>query len=102
MFDYQTFCKRLDSMHILVDDFYTVWQQWYQSNQVYIAPVTQAKSVIQSLKQKQSRSLDEFNTLWSQAVLYYFLFVEFGHEVPHNDYAEFFSGTDQINEWLDL
>lgn len=102
LFDYQTFCKKLNSMNILVNDFYTVWQQWYQLNQVYIAPVTQAKNLIQSLKQKQSRALDEFDTLWSQAVLYYFLFLEFGNEVPHNDYARFFSGSDQISEWLDL
>jgi hypothetical protein len=102
LFNYYTFCQQLNSMGIEVENFYNVWQQWYRVNQIYIAPVIQAKSVIQDLKQNQLRTLDDFDTLWSQAVLYYFLFLEFGVEVPHNDYADFFDNTGQIKEWLTL
>lgn len=102
LFDYWTLCKKFSSINIQVKDFYTVWKQWYQCNQVYIAPVIQAKNVLQSIGQRQSRTLNDFDTLWAQAVLYYFLWLEFDREVPHNDYADFFSETDQIIEWLDL
>lgn len=100
LFDYQTFRQQLQSIGIPVEDFYDTWQQWYLANRTYIEPVIQAQNVIKSLKHSQSIKLDYFDNTWAQAVLYYFLFLEFNREVPHNDYEDFFANTDQIKEWL--
>jgi hypothetical protein len=100
LLDYQTLKQQLTDMGVELEDFRELWQQWWQANQVYIDPVTASAQVIKCLKHNQSRLLDDFDSVWAQAVLYYFIFLEFGREVPHNDYADFFSSTDHIQEWL--
>lgn len=102
LLDYVLLREKLQAIGIESEDFYELWQTWQQSNRAYFEPVTASTQVIACLKQRQFRSLDDFDSHWSQAVLYYFIFLEFGQEVPHNDYANFFSSTDHIQEWLRL
>ena len=73
---------------------------FYPINQKYIEPVTQSLLTIQHIKNNVNTSLDHISDLWSQSVLYYFIWKEFNKEVPHNDYADFFSDTYSIKRWL--
>jgi hypothetical protein len=43
-----------------------------------------------------SSDLTHITDIWTQAVVYYYIWLEFGIEVPHNDFANFFTNTDQI------
>lgn len=102
MLNYFLFRHDLTSAGIKLDDFFNTWQQWRQANRAYIDPVENAQSIVIQVKQGKHIDLSYMNDLWSQAVLYYFLWLEFEQEVPHNDYADFFSNTSQISEWLKL
>ena len=102
MLDYQQFRSALTSTGIEVDDFKETWTAWRHINKIYIDPVVQAQEIINHIKDNKNTTLDHVQDLWSQAVLYYFIWINFEQEVPHNDYADFFTCTDQIREWLKL
>jgi hypothetical protein len=101
MLHYQTLAGQLRCAGLELKNFFDIWQQWYQANQIYLEPVLASKDVIDCLITGKNRPLTEFNTHWAQAVLYYFIFLEFGKEVPHNDHADFFINTNEIQQWLD-
>lgn len=100
MLDYQTLFDKLTSAGIVLADFRSIWEQWRFHNDIYITPVETAQAIIQDVKNNVDRNLNDVTDLWTQAVTYYFIWVEFGKEVPHNDYANFFSSTAEIKQWL--
>jgi hypothetical protein len=102
LFDYPTLIKQLNNLSIKFSDFRSLWDQWYVLNKKYFDPVINAQSVIQAVKNNNNIELDQLNSIWEQSVLYYLLWVEFGQEVPHNDYADFFKNTNQIKQWLKI
>lgn len=102
MFDPDCLTAVLEQAGIELDNFQPLWNQWREVNDRYIAPVVDSQQIIHNVKNSVEQNLDHITDLWNQAVLYYFLWLEFGQEVPHNDYVDFFSTTTQIREWLKL
>lgn len=92
--------EKLTSFGIKLDDFDHLWQEWRDVNRIYIDPVLVAQGIVNDIKNNKNTTLDHVTDLWTQAVVYYFLWIEFGKEVPHNDFADFFSNTDQIRQWV--
>ena len=45
---------------------------------------------------KQSDDLTHITDIWSQAVIYYYIWLKYNVEVPHNDYANWFTNTKEI------
>lgn len=99
---YQNMRKSLQNMGIQLDDFQSDWHKWWGANRVYFAPVIKARSVIAAVKNRTSLDLSDITDLWTQAVIFYFIWLHFDKEVPHNDFADFFIDTDQIQKWLKL
>ncbi len=102
LFDYNQLKNKIQEIGIELDNFDTVWKQWRSVNSQYIDPVTNALEIVNNIKNSAEQKLDHVTDLWSQAVLYYFIWQEFGQEVPHNDYSNFFSNTREIQQWLNL
>lgn len=100
LLDYNILKSKIQQIGIELDDFQSVWQQWRHVNRKYIDPVTNAIEIVNNVKQSVSQDLDHINDLWSQSVVYYFIWNEFKKEVPHNDYSEFFRNTQEIQQWL--
>lgn len=99
MCDYNKLFQSLNKI-VKVKDFKGVWKQWHTSNKVYISPVTTSHQIINCVKNKTSQDLSHITDLWTQAVLYYFIYLEFGVEVPHNDYSNWFTNTIDIVKML--
>jgi hypothetical protein len=85
-----------------LDNFESLHQAWQEANKQYVDPVKNSQLVVESIKNNVDISLAHISTIWDQAVLYYFLWITFGREVPHNDYADFFSSTDDVRKWAGL
>ena len=102
MLDYSVLTEQMASACIVVSDFRSLWNKWYAANKKFIDPVTDARAVVQAIKNNSNLKLDHISDIWNQSVLYYFLWLEFGQEVPHNDYADFFKDTNQIKQWLKI
>jgi hypothetical protein len=98
MLEYQTLQRQINSI-VAIDDFQPVWIKWRRANAAYIDPVVTAQKVLDLVNTKTQCKLDHITDTWSQAVLYYFVWLHHGIEVPHNDFANFFSHTGEI---LDL
>jgi hypothetical protein len=101
LFEYSQFYNALVSCGVELSNFETIWNQWRSANRLYIDPVQTAQGIINKIKQKINQDLSNISDLWTQAVIYYFIWLEFGIEVPHNDYADWFTNTNDIVIMLD-
>ena len=100
LFEYASFYNVLESYGIKLDNFEATWNQWRLCNALYINPVQTAQKIVDNVKQNINQDLSDIIDLWTQAVIYYFIWLEFNVEVPHNDYADFFSNSDQIKKLI--
>ena len=96
LLEYQKFYNTLESFGIVLTDFKILWDQWRQANASYIDPVQQAKNIVDNVKHWIHQPLSNITDIWSQAVVYYFIWLEFGIEVSHNDYSDWFTNTKDI------
>lgn len=100
LYEYERMKHQLESVGIEISAFSEDWQTWRAANARYLQPVLTAQHILDTLQVDQD--LSHITDLWTQAVIYYYLWLEFGREVPHNDYADFFASTGEIRRWLDL
>jgi len=100
--EYKTMRESLQNTGIKIEDFQSDWDQWWKANLIYYAPVIQARTVIAAVRDGANLHLSDIKDTWTQAVIYYFIWLHFDREVPHNDFADFFTDTHQIQQWLKL
>lgn len=99
LLDYNTLFECLNSI-VEVEAFDTLWHKWRAANTEYIDPVQTAQKVITSIKHKQHCDLTKVTDVWTQSVIYYYVWITFGIEIPHNDFSNFFTNTEQIAELI--
>jgi hypothetical protein len=101
LIDYQKFYNYLVTLvQIKVTDFKPLHEQWHKANYKYFFPVIESLKIINAIKNQQHIDISHISSLWDQAVVNYFLNLEFGIEVPANDYADWFRTTEQISKIL--
>jgi len=98
--NYNTLKDIIESIGLNLDNFQDLWNEWYLHNEKYFAPVTKAQQIIETIKSSDNLDLTDIRDVWTQAVIYYFIWLEFGKEVPHNDFENFFNDVGQIRTWL--
>jgi hypothetical protein len=82
------------------DDFYSIWKEWRLANSKYIDPVITAKNVLSLATTNNRTDLTHITDIWTQAVVYYYIWVKYNIEVPHNDYSNWFTNTADIVKML--
>jgi len=104
LLEYAEFKDALIKSGIGIESFRQLWEEWLQNNFKYFLPILAAQDIIKQVKNKQSVEVDlsMVTDVWVQAVIYYYIWLEFNVEVPHNDYANFFTNTKEIATWLKL
>ena len=96
--------ENYDDFHAALNSFVKIewcedlWREWRKSNAVYIDPVLTAKNVMSDVIANCVSDLSHVKDVWTQAVVYYYIWLWFGIEVPHNDFADFFGNTREIME----
>jgi hypothetical protein len=96
LLDYQKFYNRLREFGIELTNFSDLWDTWFGLNQVYISPVLLAQQVIDAVRSRSNMDLSFCQDLWTQAVVNYTIWHQFGYIVPANDFADWFNNSDQI------
>jgi hypothetical protein len=91
-------CYNMINSIVKTEDFYKLWTEWRDANSRYIDPVQTASNVLSWVSCKKSEDLTHITDIWDQAVIYYYIWFHYGIEVPHNDFANFFTNTDQIRK----
>jgi len=99
MLEYQIFRQRLTQFGIVMNDFSSLWDSWTISNMEYIQPVITAQNIIKSLKQDIPMDVSGLS-LWTQAVVNYFIWLNYNYEIPANDFSAWFDNTQQIKNLL--
>lgn len=100
LLDYTKLKSAMEDAKLELSDFKDIWNKWYTCNKKYFVPVDQAKQVIDKIDRQENIDLTNVTDLWTQAVIYYFIWLKFGKEVPHNNFKNFFKDTNQIRTWL--
>lgn len=100
LLDYSKLKDTIEQAGIELAEFKELWNEWLAHNEKYFMPVITAKEVINKIKQQKNIDLANITDIWTQAVIYYFIWLNFKQEVPHNDFQNFFKDTDQIRTWL--
>jgi len=85
---------------IELTDFKELHNQWLQHNYKYFFPVVESLKIIDAIKSKQHMDVTHVSGIWDQAVVNYFLNLEFNIEIPVNDFADWFHNTKQIYDLL--
>jgi len=93
--DYEECFNMLNSI-VKTGPFDELWLKWREANARYIDPAKTAMKVLSCVITKQSDDLTHITDIWSQAVIYYYIWLKYNVEVPHNDYADWFTNTKEI------
>lgn len=101
LMSYDSMYQKLQDMHIPVDDFRSTWDKWWAANDRYFFAVSQADSITRSIEQAQALDLSHISALWDQAVINYFIWLRWSVEVPANDWADWFTNTNQMRTMLE-
>ena len=100
LFDYTRLKTVIEQYGPELDEFKSLWNEWYTHNEKYFVPMVCAEQVLDKIDCQENIDLTGITDVWTQAVIYYFIWLKFGQEVPHNDFKNFFKDTDQIRKWL--
>jgi hypothetical protein len=100
LLDYYQFHSKLQTL-LEIKSFEEEWRAWRVANKQYIDPITLANNIMKSIKNQQSLALDDITNVWTQAVVYYYIWLTYNFEVPHNDYSDWFTNTNDIVRMLD-
>ena len=97
---YAEFRHQLHWLGIETESFEDKWQDWAKANNRYIEPVTVAERIVKDVHLGIDRPVSLITDLWTQAVVNYYIWLDWGYEVPANDYADWFKTTGEIVEML--
>lgn len=78
---------------IELEDFSDFWQQWWNVNKQYFSPILTSKKILQG-------EFEPVSDVWTQAVVYYQIWCQYGVEVPHNEYSKWFESYKDIVKML--
>jgi len=99
--DYNVLVDQLTKFGIICNNFKPLWDQWHASNYKYFAPMTTCQEIIKNIRNRVQQNLTDITDIWTQSILYFYIWTEFEFEVPHNDYSNCFTNTDEIVTMLD-
>jgi hypothetical protein len=102
LLDYDLLKSKIENTGITLNNFKDDWTQWHKANARYFNHTVIAEQVIDNIKKNQNFNLEHISDEWTQAVIYYYIWLEFEQEVPHSDYADFFKDTSQIKKCLKI
>jgi hypothetical protein len=79
-----------------VKEFEEFYKSWYHSNNTHFNFYFDCLDIINCLDTNFSKDLRGVTDIWTQAVVYYYIWLKFNIEVPHNDYSNWFTNTSDI------
>lgn len=91
-------CYTVLNAVVAIEDFRNLWNAWRIANSKYIDPVITALKVLSNVVSNQPENLSHITDIWTQSVIYYYIWVRFQIEVPHNEFANFFADTREIRK----
>lgn len=79
-----------------VNEFEDFHKQWHRVNKEHFDFYFDCLHIIDCVESKKSLDLTAIDDLFSQSVVYYYIWLKYNVEVPHNDYSNWFTNSDEI------
>jgi hypothetical protein len=96
LLNYQRFYNKLTNFNFKLNEFESVWNHWYECNKIYIEPILIAHKILQQITQDTHVDLSSITDVWTQSIVYYFIWLKYNFEIPHNDYSNWFTNTKDL------
>lgn len=93
IFQLEQLTTRLNEAGIELENFETLHLDFLNYNKQYVDPLHQAKNVLKNLNQNLELDITD---IWTQAIVYYYIWLKYNIEVLHNDYSNWFTSTNDI------
>ncbi len=93
-------CRSSINSIVKTEDFYDLWKEWREANAKHVDPVKIADNIVSCILTNQHEDLTHISDIWTQAVVYYHIWVKYNIEVPHNDYSNWFTNIIDIVKML--
>lgn len=100
LLDYKLLDESLASFGINCTDFKSLHSEMLENNSKHFSGYHASAKIINAIKTNDHISINDITDLWDQAVVNYFVYLEFGVEVPANTYANWFTNTSEISKIL--
>jgi hypothetical protein len=97
--DYEEFFNTVNSI-AKIEQCEGLWQEWRIANTRYIDPVRLAENIINYVAVQWPMDLSNVQDTWTQSIVYYYIWLRFNFEVPHNTYSNWFTNTTDIVKML--
>lgn len=99
LYNYDSFSDALSTV-TQIEPFTKLHDQWKIKNHQYFDPILQAHNILDALKCGRNIDTSGITDVWAQAVINYFIWLDYGLEVPANDFTDWFSNTGEIHGLL--
>ena len=83
-----------------VGEFEDFHKKWNNANNEHFSFYFDCLDIMDCVESRKSRDLTGINDFFSQAVVYYYIWIKYNFEVPHNDYSNWFTNTTDIVKML--
>ena len=93
---YNTLHKSLSACFEL-SNFEPFYNSWYETNYEHFKSYLDAQDIIKNLH--NNRNINSVDDYYTQSVVYYFIWLKYQFEIPHNDY-NWFTNTSDIVKML--
>lgn len=100
LLDYARLKNLLSTVGIECGEFKNLHQSMIANNQLYLLGVDHANKIINAIKHNIPMNIEHITDLWDQAVINYYIYLNFDIEIPANTYADWFANTSEINKLL--
>ena len=91
--DYSSTVQSLTNTGAEINNFSALHSTWWEANKQYFLPITLAGQFVNG----DNLTITD---IWTQAIVYYQIWCQYGIEVPHNELADFFSSQQHYQDWL--
>lgn len=96
LLDYEDLYRTLSTLGILCDHFGDFHASMLEKNHQFFSGIIYSRQIIKALKDNRSMDIGHITSLWDQAVINYFIYLEFDFEIPANTYADWFTNTEEM------
>jgi hypothetical protein len=83
-----------------VSDFEDFYKKWNDANSEHFSFYFDCLEIMDCVESRKSKDLAGINDLFTQAVVYYYIWIKYNFEVPHNTYSNWFTNTTDIVNML--
>jgi hypothetical protein len=90
---YQDLHQSLNHL-VKVNNFEDFYRKWFATNQVHFEFYNQSINIINHLR--DNIDITHITDLFTQSVVYYYIWLKYNFEIPHNDYSDWFTNTKDI------